>query len=76
MKKVQQLKELASTVLASIKNKEGVFVSDELWERKLAVCLKCPEMVETSNGIKCRVCGCNMHLKTRFSGAACPKGKW
>jgi len=73
---LKQLKDLASTVFASVTHSDGMFVADAEWDRRLNICLVCPFLQELKTGIVCSVCGCNMHAKTKFSAAKCPKGKW
>ena len=41
------------------------------------ICLKCDDYDLTSRlGPRCKVCGCNMKVKTRWASANCPKNKW
>lgn len=37
------------------------------------ICAQCPELLPSGF---CRVCGCNMKLKTKLAMAECPLGKW
>lgn len=40
---------------------------------RMEVCRRCPELTSMD---RCRVCGCNMLLKTQVASAACPRGRW
>ena len=46
--------------------------------RRLRICAECPEFdVEKYGGAgECKVCGCNMEIKTIMATERCPEGKW
>ena len=46
--------------------------------RRLRICAECPEFdVEKYGGAgECKVCGCNMEIKTIMATEKCPEGKW
>lgn len=41
-------------------------------ERRVLACKKC----EKFTGMRCRECGCFVHLKAALAVAECPLGKW
>ena len=43
-------------------------------EARLAICNECPYL--NKRLMKCKQCGCFMHLKTTLHAAKCPIGKW
>jgi hypothetical protein len=45
---------------------------EQLSAMRMARCNACPELVNSH----CRICGCNMHAKTRALSATCPKRLW
>ena len=46
--------------------------------RRLRICSDCPNFdVEKYNGAgECKVCGCNMEIKTIMATESCPEAKW
>lgn len=46
--------------------------------RRLRICADCPKFdVAAYNGAgECKVCGCNMEIKTVMATEECPEGKW
>lgn len=46
--------------------------------RRLRICSDCPNFDVTAYGGagECKVCGCNMEIKTVMATEACPEGKW
>jgi hypothetical protein len=46
--------------------------------RRLRICAECPNFDVTAYGGagECRVCGCNMEIKTVMATEECPEGKW
>jgi hypothetical protein len=48
--------------------------SDELQEKRMAICSSCPELIKLTK--QCKKCGCFMHAKTKIEKATCPLGKW
>lgn len=47
-------------------------VSDEIYERRLAVCKECDFL----NSGTCKACGCYVELRALGRGAKCPHKKW
>jgi hypothetical protein len=47
-------------------------------EQRLSTCNACPSFDKDGYGGsgQCRVCGCNMEVKTVMATEACPEGKW
>jgi hypothetical protein len=47
-------------------------------EQRLGICNACPSFDKDGYGGsgQCRVCGCNMEIKTVMATEACPEGKW
>lgn len=41
-------------------------------DRRIEICKTC----ENYNNGTCKLCGCNMNLKSRINAAHCPIGKW
>lgn len=54
------------------KNKERA--SEELKEKRLAICKECEFFVSFTQ--QCLKCGCIMPLKTKLADAYCPVHKW
>lgn len=46
----------------------------ELIDQRLAICNECPWL--NKRLMKCKKCGCFMHLKSTLKQATCPIGKW
>lgn len=42
--------------------------------KRLDICLSCPELIQKVN--QCKRCGCFMNIKTKLDAAKCPLGKW
>lgn len=59
--------------------KAGMPCVDEakVYER-LEICSKCENFNPDSYGGagECKICGCNMEIKTVMATESCPKGKW
>jgi len=47
-------------------------------EHRLRICHECPLFDKDGYGGsgQCKVCGCNMEIKTAMATEACPEGKW
>lgn len=47
-------------------------------EQRLGICNACPSFDRDGYGGsgQCRVCGCNMEVKTVMATEACPEGRW
>ena len=43
-------------------------------ESRLEICKTCENF--DANSTSCKLCGCNMNLKTRLQSAHCPINKW
>lgn len=48
--------------------------SVEVSDSRFAICLSCPELLESTK--QCKKCGCFMAAKTKLEAATCPLGKW
>jgi hypothetical protein len=55
-------------------NKNIGRVEQRIQETRLAICLKCPELIKLTG--QCKQCGCIMKAKTKLPNASCPLGKW
>ena len=55
-------------------NKNIGRVEQELADRRMEICLGCPQLIKLTN--QCKECGCIMNLKTKLPNAECPLGKW
>jgi hypothetical protein len=55
-------------------NPNTVMVSEEEAEKRMSICLGCPELIKLTK--QCKKCGCFMALKTKIEAAKCPLGKW
>lgn len=43
-------------------------------EKRRAICRACP--VFNAKNSECRVCGCNLKIKTRWRSSRCPDSRW
>lgn len=43
-------------------------------DRRYAICLACPELIQLTK--QCKQCGCFMQAKTKLEAAKCPLSKW
>jgi hypothetical protein len=55
-------------------NKNIGRVEEQLAEKRLDICIGCPEFIKLTT--QCKECGCIMSLKTKLPNAECPLGKW
>jgi hypothetical protein len=55
-------------------NPNTVMVPEEEAEKRMSICLGCPELIKLTK--QCKKCGCFMVLKTKLQLATCPLGKW
>lgn len=55
-------------------NKNIGRVEQELADRRMEICLGCPQLIKLTH--QCKECGCIMNLKTKLPNAECPLGKW
>ena len=49
-------------------------VNEEVSEKRLNICLECPELLQLTK--QCKQCGCFMKAKVQIQKATCPMGKW
>lgn len=52
--------------------KETDRAPEDLYEKRLAVCLSCDKM----NGSTCDACGCYVEYRAYAAASRCPKKKW
>lgn len=57
-----------------ILNPNKIRSSEELYSKRMNICLQCPELINLTK--QCKKCGCFMELKTKLEEATCPLGKW
>lgn len=55
-------------------NPQAEKVDKEVAEKRLDICLACPELVSVTK--QCKKCGCIMPLKVKLKDAECPIAKW
>lgn len=55
-------------------NPNTEYVSQEEFDKRYAICNKCPLFFNATK--QCRQCGCFMNIKAKMSHATCPVGKW
>ena len=48
----------------------------ELYAKRLEVCKKCVNFLQTSLCVKCSYCGCTLSAKLRVKSERCPIKKW
>jgi len=71
----QEWKEnLGNTRPWDIINPQAEKVDKEVAEKRLDICLACPEFFKATH--QCKKCGCIMNLKVKLKDAQCPIGKW
>lgn len=63
-------------------------VSEEAAQQRMDICKKCPMMTNKFGFAQCKVCGCNLELKTKLvydsvaykreelETVKCPEGRW
>jgi Family of unknown function (DUF6171) len=49
-------------------------VPETVYTARLAVCRQCPEYLVEADA--CRLCGCNLGVKARWSEQRCPADRW
>lgn len=49
-------------------------VDETVSEKRMSICLECPELIQLTK--QCKQCGCFMNMKTRLEKATCPLRKW
>jgi hypothetical protein len=50
------------------------YVSDEVRNTRMSLCLNCEHLIKLTT--QCKKCGCFMTAKTKLENAVCPIGKW
>lgn len=55
-------------------NKNVEKLMPEEQEKRMELCLSCPELIGLTK--QCKKCGCFMEAKTKLPHAECPIGKW
>ena len=50
------------------------FVSEEVKQIRMDICMVCPSWEHTSN--RCTECGCQMRIKASLRSSECPLKKW
>lgn len=71
MTTIEKIESAVSTVKDFVAS--GLEISNtEEKNKRIEICKEC----EHYNNGNCRLCGCNMNLKTRIDSAHCPIGKW
>ena len=58
----------------ALQSDEGLIVSNEIKEERLAICRSC-DYYDASQ-IRCKHCGCFLEQKAAFSIDSCPIDKW
>lgn len=62
-----------ATIFSAISKAE--YLDDvELIDKRMSLCLECPELISITK--QCKKCGCFMSVKTKLTNAVCPIGKW
>jgi recombinational DNA repair protein RecR len=72
-----QGKNLAKFAFEVVKNamqSDALFVSDEIKQKRLAICRTCEYYDESQ--VRCKHCGCFLEHKTKFALDSCPVDKW
>jgi hypothetical protein len=75
-------KSLLDKATEFIKTVTGSRVDDAEFQRRLAICIKCPVMKEVDKKRYCGACGCpswylaELNQKLRFKEVKCPKGNF
>lgn len=67
-------KNLGDTRPWDLVNPNTKYAPKELADKRLQICLGCPELIKLTK--QCKKCGCIMSLKTKLEAATCPLGKW
>ena len=69
---IKNLSNLAKEVVTDFANGEEVLVSEDEQNRRMEICNNCDYYF----GERCKVCGCFMQTKTKFTASQCPAMKW
>lgn len=70
----QYKKNLGKTRPWDVLNPQTNYVSKDEADRRLKICLSCPELIQLTK--QCKKCGCLMNVKTKLEKASCPIEKW
>ena len=75
----QQLDNLSKFVFemvtdVAVKQDLNVFVSDDIKEERLKICMKCDYYAPRQK--RCKQCGCWLEHKAKFVASTCPIDKW
>lgn len=72
--KAMSLASAGASALNNIVNGESPFATEEVAEARFDICKnKCDKLID---GVACKLCGCNMPLKTKLKSVECPIRKW
>ena len=74
---VNMAKSLAGTagdVLKGVVAGQGMLVTQETYDERMAICETCPLFRKEDK--RCTECGCYMEAKARLKKAKCPIDKW
>lgn len=55
-------------------SRKDVFVTQEVADERMQICLECPEREPDLN--QCKRCSCFLALKTELATESCPLKKW
>lgn len=64
----------AKDVVGGVMAGEGVKVSEEVYNQRMATCMDCDYLEKEQ--LRCIQCGCFMKVKSAFKKSYCPVGKW
>jgi len=70
----EQYKEKNGVTPLDLLNPMTKYTSESESEKRLNICMICPELISLTT--QCKKCGCFMSLKTKMESAKCPIGKW
>lgn len=74
LKQMSNLFSSASAVAKDIVNGNELFVSNEIRQNRMNVCLSC-EWYDAEQ-VRCKSCGCFLEQKTQYTSQSCPQNKW
>lgn len=66
-------KEKYTLLNAAVDTLRGDYATDEVRAERMATCKQCEYLALGSN---CKLCGCFVHLKTRYTTASCDINRW
>lgn len=67
---IKSLTRIAKNKLKGVDDK----VPEQVKQNRLAICNACPKLNQFLK--TCKVCGCNVNLKSQYREESCPEGKW